>query len=83
MNTQHTPGPWEAIYVGSGDWDLRGPITREDWKLAAAAPDLLDMLYTALPFIEDAADDATYNRDKVKVTLAKLKAVIAKATGEA
>ena len=40
----HTPGPWKAIYVGCSDWDLSGPVTEQDWKLAAAAPDLLEAL---------------------------------------
>lgn len=44
---EHTPGPWKAIYVGCSDWDLSGPVTEQDWKLAAAAPDLLEALYTA------------------------------------
>jgi hypothetical protein len=44
MNTRHTPGPWKAVYIGCGDWDLNGPVTQEDWKLAAAAPDLLEAL---------------------------------------
>jgi hypothetical protein len=39
--SKHTPGPWKAVYVGCGDWDLTGPVTQEDWTLAAAAPDLL------------------------------------------
>jgi hypothetical protein len=44
---KHTPGPWKAVYVGCSDWDLSGPVTEQDWKLAAAAPDLLEALYTA------------------------------------
>ena len=44
---EHTPGPWKAVYVGCSDWDLNGPVTEQDWKLAAAAPDLLEALYTA------------------------------------
>lgn len=42
--SKHTPGPWKAVYVGCGDWDLDGPVTQEDWTLAAAAPDLLEAL---------------------------------------
>lgn len=45
--SNHTPGPWKTIYVGCSDWDLIGPATEQDWKLAAAAPDLLEALYTA------------------------------------
>lgn len=45
--SKHTPGPWKAVYVGCSDWDLSGPVTEQDWKLAAAAPDLLEALYTA------------------------------------
>ena len=45
--SNHTPGPWKAVYVGCSDWDLNGPVTEQDWKLAAAAPDLLEALYTA------------------------------------
>jgi hypothetical protein len=40
----HTPGPWRAVYVGSSDWDLNGPVTEQDWRLAAAAPELLGAL---------------------------------------
>lgn len=46
--------PWEAVYIGCGDWDLKGPVTREDWKLAAAAPDLLEALKDMLDNHEDA-----------------------------
>ena len=41
---EHTTGPWKAVYVGCSDWDLIGPVTEQDWKLAAAAPELLDAL---------------------------------------
>lgn len=42
--SEHTPGLWKAVYVGCSDWDLSGPVTEQDWKLAAAAPELLDAL---------------------------------------
>ena len=32
---------WKPVYIGSGDWDLDGAVTREDWELAASAPELL------------------------------------------
>ncbi len=44
---QHTPGPWKAVYIGCGDWDLDGPVFQQDWELAAAAPTLLNALLTA------------------------------------
>lgn len=47
MTTKHTPVPWKAVYVGCGDWDISGPVTEADWKLAAAAPKLLKALKKA------------------------------------
>ncbi len=72
MNTQHTPGPWKAVYVGCGDWDLNGPVTQEDWKLAAAAPDLLEALKDALCALECCGKDFP--------AATKASAAIAKAT---
>ena len=48
-------------------------------KMSFAKKDLLHALYTALPFVEDALDDATYNHEKVRAKLAWIKAVICKA----
>ena len=70
----HTPGPWKAVYVGCSDWDLSGPVTEQDWKLAAAAPDLLQTLTLLVAGIENSVSD-TY------IPLVKARAAIAKATG--
>lgn len=51
--------------------------------VVGAAPEMLAALYTALPFIEDAMDDPTYNPAKVALRLAEIKAAIAKAEGQA
>lgn len=47
-------------------------------RISFEKKDLLHALYTALPFIEDALDDATYNREKVQAKLNEIKAVIYK-----
>ena len=54
--SKHTPGPWKAVYVGSSDWDLEGPITEADWTLAAAAPELLAALKLAKSIIAHPTD---------------------------
>ncbi len=72
---EHTPGPWTAVYVGCSDWDLSGPVTEQDWKLAAAAPDLLQALTLLVAGIENSVSD-TY------IPLVKARAAIAKATGD-
>ncbi len=69
---RYTPGPWKMVYVGGGDWDLQGPVTQEDWTLAAAAPDLLETLEDMLGWQTLAPDDV----------VAAAREVVAKARGE-
>ena len=45
-------------------------------RLEAAAPDLLALLYKALPFIEDAADDPCYKPHVVKDLERAIKALL-------
>jgi hypothetical protein len=67
----HTPGPWKMIYVGGGDWDLQGPVTQEDWTLAAAAPDLLEALELADAMLSGANMNASVVERKVRAAIAK------------
>jgi hypothetical protein len=62
-----TPGPWKMVYVGGGDWDLQGPVTQEDWTLAAAAPDLLE----ALEFVIRGVPDTWEGVQKARAAIAK------------
>ena len=49
-------------------------------KLSNAAPDLLDALLTALPFVEDALDDDSYKKSSVLAAIRKITLAIGKAT---
>jgi hypothetical protein len=49
-------------------------------KLTNAAPDLLDALLTALPFVEDALDDDSYKKASVLAAIRKITLAIGKAT---
>lgn len=71
-----TPVPWKAVYVGCNDWDLYGPVTQADWKLASAAPDLLEALQTIM-------GDGTHGQNMSwEERCLCARAAIAKATGE-
>jgi hypothetical protein len=59
------------IYVGGGDWDLQGPVTQEDWTLAAAAPDLLEALELADAMLSGANMNASVVERKVRAAIAK------------
>jgi hypothetical protein len=74
-----TPGPWKAVYVGCSDWDLDGPTTKEDWTLAAAAPDLLDALQAIVKSLSDQDDEGLIEHAQQMIDA---RAAIAKATGE-
>ncbi len=94
----HTPGPWHLDLSKSFYVFAHGSLAEQagvqhgpficnasnltDARLIAAAPDLLDALYTALPFVEDAETDTTYKRLAVRKVIRTIKDAIAKATQE-
>ena len=88
----HTPAPWKIDaahssrvllindakgYAVGEIVDTRNP---ENARLIAAAPDLLEALCTALPFVEDHEDGDIYKRGTVARAVAQIKAAIDKAT---
>lgn len=97
--SKHTPGPWNiGTKNGARVWSengetliadadvsesLRKEIKKANARLIAAAPELLEMLCTALPFIEDAELDPAYKAGHVAAISEQIRALIAKATGDA
>lgn len=88
----HTPAPWKIDaahstrvlllndakgYAIGEIVDTRNP---DNARLIAAAPDLLEALCTALPFVEDHEDSDTYKRGAVARAVAQIRAAIDKAT---
>jgi len=69
--SKHTPGPWKTVYVGGGDWDLQGPVTQEDWNLAAAAPDMLEALETIVSTERDRHGYHPAWTDQARAAIAK------------
>jgi hypothetical protein len=51
-------------------------------RMMAAAPEMLDMLYRLLPFIEDIESDTAYKPGIVRQLRLEMLAVINRATGE-
>jgi hypothetical protein len=92
----HTPAPWKidgahstrVLLINDAKGHAIGEIvdTRNpaNAKLIAAAPDLLEALCTALPFVEDHADDhansGVYKRGTIARTVAQIRAAIEQAT---
>lgn len=87
---KHTPAPWslhdarstrvdlinnaKGHAVGEIVWvDVRNPA---DAALIAAAPDMLELLYKCLPFIEDATEDPCYKPHIVKDLERAIKALL-------
>lgn len=74
-DAKHTCGDWQIIATIHGDnWQA-------DSQLIAAATDLLDAVYAALPFVEDALNDPAYKAGAVARHLKQMQAAIAKAEG--
>ena len=90
----YAPGPWaiSGANIKAIDHGIRFNIAKVSGgklspegiagtaALIAAAPDLLDALYLALPFIEDCEMDDCYKPGYVNKSLDTIKAAIAKAT---
>jgi hypothetical protein len=90
----HTPAPWKIDAAHSSRVlllndakgyaigeivDTRNP---DNARLIAAAPDLLEALCTALPFVEDHEGSDIYKRGAVARAVAQIRAAIEKATKE-
>jgi len=74
----HTPGPWSIYSLGETEWDLLGPYTKEDWQLAAAAPELLMLVRHIVDHHEPGALDMLFGSgwsDHAKQVLAKVDGV--------
>ena len=88
----HTPAPWKidaahssrVLLLNDAKGHAIGEIvdTRnpDNARLISAAPDLLEALCTALPFVEDHEDSDTYKRGAVARAVAQIRAAIDKAT---
>ena len=80
-------GESPRVYLINDGRDAVGEIvyteTRrpEDARLIAAAPDLLDALYLALPFVEDHEGSEIYKPGAVAEAIRKILAAIDKAEG--
>ena len=90
----HTPAPWKIDAAHSSRVlllndakgyaigeivDTRNP---DNARLIAAAPDLLEALCTALPFVEDHEGSDIYKSGAVARAVAQIRAAIEKATKE-
>jgi len=92
----HTPAPWKidgahstrVLLINDAKGHAIGEIvdTRNpaNAKLIAAAPDLLEALLTALPYVEDHANDhaqsGVYKSGAVARAVAQIRAAIEQAT---
>ena len=92
MNTKHTQGPWRMlggnIYTtgtGGRDWTIPVPLNDANRALVEAAPDMLEALLDALPYVEDVLDNpeqlACFKAGVVQRHAKAIRAAIAKATG--
>ena len=92
MRAQHTPtpGPWDVDKTLN---QIRGAdktkaavcgacYNSADQHLIAAAPDMLNALITALPYVENAMLDEGYKQGAVEKVVRQMRAAITKAMGE-
>lgn len=73
--------PCIVDWPGFDGTDLPMGERRANARLISAAPELLEMLCAALPFIDDAEPDPAYKAGYVARVSEQIRALIAKATG--
>ena len=90
----HTPTTWKifdnvdgyaigyrAIVTEDGETVCNpSPMGEANARLIAAAPDLLEALLTALPYVEDHEESNVYKRGAVARAVAQIRAAIEQAT---
>ena len=80
---------WQIQYGDRGNWlaevviDGDEPSAEADARLIAAAPELLEAILAALPYVETAGYDDVYKVGHAAKVAARMATAIAKATGEA
>tara|TARA_R100000664_G_scaffold32626_1_gene47845 strand:+ start:539 stop:853 length:315 start_codon:yes stop_codon:yes gene_type:complete len=72
-------GPGKCSHVGTVTTGFDRPYAEADARLIAAAPEMLDMLYTLLPYLEMAEHDECYKPGKVADVVRSVRALISKA----
>jgi len=88
--TKHTPGPWSVgkytITVDGPDGKILATITAStkdkelaNARLIAAAPEMLDLLYAALPHVEDGEE---FNKPQCRNLSKNIKELINKIEGK-
>lgn len=92
MTNKHTPGPWKhddtwgLIKHGREEICALHSGNSANARLIAAAPELLEALLDALPYVEDVLADpaqlACFKPGVVQKHAAAIRAAVAKATGE-
>jgi len=86
----HTTGPWHMEAISTvGHYtvtDADGltvcntlPMSRDNARLIAAAPEMLDALYAALPYVEEGEE---FNHSDKRNLSKTIRALIAKAEGQ-
>lgn len=95
MDSKHTPGPWywsdnvpdfpknHCIIVDADGFTIAEPslMGEANARLIAAAPDMFDLLYTVLPYIEDLELDQMYKPGVVAALTRRIRDTLDKAEG--
>lgn len=75
-------GRYPNVRIEPEDTNDIQKASKELSRLYALNQEIVDALFVALPFVEDASDDEVYKSHRVHAILKQIQTAIAKATGE-